>query len=89
MNVTSFENQYDQTHELKQALVVLGSPGGTSAFTRVLSFCGASLPKHLEPANQANEGFWESSNIMTIHDELLASAGSAWDDFSEFPKSCF
>jgi len=23
MNVTSFENQYDQTHELKQALVVL------------------------------------------------------------------
>jgi dienelactone hydrolase len=34
-------------------------------------------------------GFWEPVEIVAIHDELLVSAGSSWDDHSEFPPSWF
>jgi hypothetical protein len=66
-----------------RAIVVLGMHrSGTSALTRVISLLGADLPKDLIPANVANEaGFWESHELMVIHDELLASAGSYWDDW--------
>ena len=29
-------------------------------------------------------GFWESADLMVIHDELLASAGSYWHDWRAF-----
>jgi hypothetical protein len=55
---------------------------GTSALTRVISLLGADLPQDLIPPNVANEaGFWESHGLMVIHDELLTSAGSCWDDW--------
>ncbi len=48
---------------------------------------------HPQPARRCRllteAGFWEPREIVAIHDELLASAGSSWDDFSEFPQPWF
>jgi len=55
---------------------------GTSALSRVLTLLGADPPKALMPANEANEaGYWESIEIYKLNDDLLASAGSGWDDW--------
>jgi hypothetical protein len=34
-------------------------------------------------------GFWESAQVVNLHDRALASAGSAWDDVSRFPEDWF
>ncbi len=75
----------------RQAILVTGMHrSGTSALTRTLSFRGATLPRRLvRPAPDNEAGFWEPSEIVAIHDELLASAGSSWHDFSEFPQPWF
>lgn len=86
--ISTSERQHANTQIFKKALVVLGMHrSGTSALTRVLSLCGASLPKRLIPpkANDNEAGFWEPSQIGKIHDQLLASSGSFWHDFSPFP----
>jgi hypothetical protein len=58
---------------------------GTSAITRVFSILGADLPRNLLGANPTNEsGHWESSDLMILHDDLLATAGSRWDDWCAF-----
>src|SRR5580658_5857134 len=69
-----------------QALLVLGMHrSGTSALTRVFSLLGADLPNNMLDANPTNEaGHWESLDLMVGHDELLASAGSRWDDWRAF-----
>jgi len=69
------------------ALLVLGMHrSGTSAVTRVVSLLGADLPKNLmEPSPGENEsGFWESSDLYYLQEELLASGGSSWDDWRPF-----
>ena len=69
------------------AIVVAGMHrSGTSALTRVLSLVGCDLPKNLMQAVPDNNeaGFWESQPIADLNDELLASAGSAWDDWRAF-----
>ncbi|MEO1352480.1 MAG: hypothetical protein AAFW84_27395 [Cyanobacteria bacterium J06635_15] len=73
---------------LKQAIVILGMHrSGTSALTRVLNLCGADLPKTLmQPKSENNEaGFWESSKVMQINNELLNCLGSSWKDSSILP----
>jgi hypothetical protein len=69
-----------------RAIVVLGMHrSGTSALTRVISLLGADLPARVMPANFANEaGYFESSDLMVVHDQLLASAGSDWHDWRAF-----
>lgn len=64
---------------------------GTSAATRVLSLLGAELPRRLMPPDPLNNdlGFWEPSQLVELNDEILASAGSSWDDVSPFPESWF
>jgi len=58
--------------------------------TRVVNLLGAQLPTNLLPADEHNEqGYWEPKNIVDIHDELLASAGSSWHDVSPFPRSWY
>ena len=71
---------------VRQALLVLGMHrSGTSALTRVFSLLGADLPKNLMPASSSNEaGHWESNDLWHIHDELLSTAGSRWDDWRAF-----
>lgn len=65
------------------ALLVLGMHrSGTSALTRTVSLLGADLPDNLIPPRPANEtGFWESVDIQTLNDRLLAALGSRWDDW--------
>jgi hypothetical protein len=68
----------------RTAILVLGMHrSGTSAVTRVLNLLGADLPGDLLPTAPDNpRGFWESRDLVAIHDELLAAAGSSWDDWS-------
>ncbi len=75
----------------RHAVVVVGMHrSGTSALARTLSLRGAALPRRiLRPAPDNEAGFWEPREIVAIHDELLASAGSSWHDVGEFPRSWF
>lgn len=75
----------------RRAILVLGMHrSGTSAMTRVLGLCGAALPKRmLELAPDNLSGFWEPSQVVAIHEEVLKSAGSSWHDISEFPSAWF
>jgi GT2 family glycosyltransferase len=71
----------------KTALLVLGMHrSGTSAVTRVASLLGADLPQKLMPSskNENDLGFWESIELYMLHEELLASGGSYWDDWRRF-----
>ena len=54
-------------------VLVLGMHrSGTSALTRVISLLGAKLPKHLMPANFANEtGYWEAVELNIYLDKIL------------------
>jgi len=67
-------------------LVVLGARSGTSALAGTLGMLGATLPKRLMGARSSNEkGHFEPAVIASLHDGLLAGAGSAWDDWRPFP----
>lgn len=67
-------------------LVAGAHRGGTSAATRALSLLGCDLPKTLMRAAPGNNetGFWESLPAMRLNDEILASAGTSWDDWQPF-----
>ena len=68
------------------AVLVAGAHrSGTSAVVRLLNLLGCDLPASLmSPASDNPEGFWESRSIMDLNDEILESAGSAWDDWRAF-----
>ena len=70
----------------RMAVMVLGMHrSGTSALTRLLNLLGCDAPKNLMPAVESNaHGFWESSPITALNDEILGSAGSRWNDWQEF-----
>jgi glycosyltransferase involved in cell wall biosynthesis/2-polyprenyl-3-methyl-5-hydroxy-6-metoxy-1,4-benzoquinol methylase len=76
----------------RTAVLVLGMHrSGTSAFTRVISLLGANLPQELMHAVPDNNeaGFWESLDVYRLNDEILASAGSSWDDWRRFNADWF
>ena len=59
---------------------------GTSALCGALDVLGVNFGKHLMPANEANpKGYWEHPEIVALHDELLRSLGSRWDDDRPLP----
>jgi GT2 family glycosyltransferase/glycosyltransferase involved in cell wall biosynthesis len=70
----------------RQVILILGMHrSGTSALTRVISLLGYGLPRNLIPASQHNvRGFWETQALVDFHDRVLQSAGSCWQDWSEF-----
>ncbi|WP_101342246.1 sulfotransferase family protein [Cereibacter azotoformans] len=74
----------DQASPPRIALVVLGMHrSGTSALAGVLGHMGCDLPQDLMPGNEANpRGHFESLKVYYLNDAILASAGSAWDDWS-------
>lgn len=89
---TAGEVDVDSTvGERPRAIVVAGMHrSGTSAFARVLSLLGASLPEHVSgPAHDNLTGFWESAPITSIDDQLLAAADSRWDDVVPVPMEWF
>jgi hypothetical protein len=75
----------------RKAILVLGMHrSGTSAVTRVIGSLGAQLPKNLMPANPANEeGYWESMDLYSLHEELFHDVGTSWDDVLPFPQAWF
>src|SRR5690349_10626462 len=70
----------------RTALLIAGMHrSGTSAFTRVLSNLGGSLPEHIVGPNPSNtSGHWEPERIVSIDDQLLSEGGSRWDDWRQF-----
>lgn len=75
----------------RRAILVVGMHrSGTSAITRTLNLLGAALPANLLAAREDNPtGFWESADLMGIHDRFLAAVGSAWDDPLPLPAAAF
>lgn len=76
---------------MKKAVLILGMHrSGTSALSRVLNFLGCDLPHTLMGAGDANPtGHWESQAIMDLNNKVLASGGSAWDDWLEFNQNWY
>ncbi len=75
----------------KIALLVLGMHrSGTSSLAGTLVKLGAKAPNTPLPPSADNErGFFESLPIMQLNDEILASAGSVWDDWRAFNRGWF
>lgn len=73
----------------RRALLVLGMHrSGTSAVSRVLNLLGADLPSRtLGPDASNATGYWEPPELYRIHDQMLARAGSRWDDWQLFDRS--
>jgi hypothetical protein len=54
---------------------------GTSAVTRVINLLGADISSDLIPARPDNaRGYWESAEIVAIHNHLLRALGSSSDE---------
>jgi hypothetical protein len=66
----------------RTALLVLGMHrSGTSAVTGSFGLRGVPLPAHRMAADPHNpRGYFESQHIYAVHEELLRSVGSAWND---------
>jgi glycosyltransferase involved in cell wall biosynthesis len=73
----------------RQAVIVLGMHrSGTSALAGVLSLMGARLPTRLMPAGPGNpKGYFEPGHIVTIHDRILAAAGTSWAGWERIDSS--
>ena len=58
-------------------ILVLGMHrSGTSVTTRIINLLGVDLPQALvPPADNNPTGYWESRDLLTLHDRLLASGG--------------
>jgi hypothetical protein len=63
---------------------------GTSALTRCINLAGVPLPARLMPADSSNsDGYWESVDLYHLHNAILASLNSAWNDPREIPEVWF
>lgn len=69
-------------HSPRRLIFVLGvGRSGTSAITRVLSLCGASLPERLLGAGEGNPtGHWEPLDALDLNEAFLERYGSNWYD---------
>jgi hypothetical protein len=69
-----------------KALLVLGMHrSGTSSMAGAMVRLGAAAPLNLmPPADDNPTGFWESTVLATLNDQMLAAGGSRWDDWRQF-----
>jgi hypothetical protein len=69
------------------AILVLGMHrSGTSAATRMMNLLGAELGSRLlEPREDNQQGFWESTDAYEIDERLLHGIGRRWSDIGPFP----
>ena len=70
------------------AIIVLGMHrSGTSALAGALRRLGVKLGDAMMPAaTGVNErGFWEHSDIVGVHERMLAALNSSWDDVRRLP----
>ncbi len=71
-----------------KALIVLGMHrSGTSALAGVLAMAGADPGRFLIQAQEGvnPKGFWEHSDIVSIHEKVLSELGATWDNEQAFP----
>src|SRR6476469_5580712 len=73
---------------IRQAVVILGMHrSGTSALGGVLQLLGVNFGQRLAPPASDNEkGYWEHPEIVALHENLLRSLGSHWDDDKPLPS---
>lgn len=73
----------------RTCIMVLGMHrSGTSALTRAINLLGAELPKNMLGANPTNPaGHWEPLRLIELHEQMLAEAGSCWDDWRSFDQA--
>src|SRR5579872_5565568 len=76
---------------MSEPILVLGMHrSGTSSVAGALTKLGGGTPHTPMPPNDSNvRGFFESTPIVNFNDELLASAGSSWDDWRGFNSAWF
>jgi hypothetical protein len=70
------------------AIIVLGMHrSGTSALTAAISMLGITPGTNLQPPEvEVNaKGFWEHTDIVSLHDQLLEALGSSWHDDRPLP----
>jgi O-antigen biosynthesis protein len=69
------------------AVIVLGMHrSGTSALAGMLHRLGVVLGERLmAPSPDNPRGYWEHGEIVAIHDRLLTTLGSGWDDIRSPP----
>lgn len=75
----------------RKAILILGMHrSGTSVVAKALSLLGASLPRPLM-TDQVDTpiGGFEAYNLVSIHDRLLRSAGSNWNDWSRLSSGWY
>ena len=72
----------------RKAIVVLGMHrSGTSALCGALDVLGVNFGQRLAPATKDNQkGHWEHPEIVALHDELLRSLESRWDNDRPLPS---
>lgn len=66
----------------QKVLIVLGMHrSGTSALAGLLNIAGIPAGEHLLGPEQGDneKGYWEDEDFVRIHDEILFSLNSAWD----------
>jgi hypothetical protein len=82
----SFDSGQRSVPTLKKAVLVLGMHrSGTSSVAGSLVALGGAAPLHPLPPQSDNEkGFWESSVIAALDDEILTAGGSHWRDWRAF-----
>jgi hypothetical protein len=68
------------------ALLVLGMHrSGTSSVAGAMIRLGGAAPLNLlPPADDNPTGFWESTVLMELNDEILSAGGSHWEDWRQF-----
>lgn len=73
-------------NSMSDVIMVLGMHRtGTSSVAGTLVKLGGAAPQHLMPNSAYNErGYFESNVVAQFNDEILASAGTRWDDWREF-----
>ena len=75
-----------------KAIIIAGMHrSGTSALSRTLNLVGCDMPNTpMGGDNRGNErGHWESQRIFELNNEILASAGSSWDDWEPINSSWY
>jgi len=76
-------------HDSRAVLILGMHRSGTSAVTRCLNLMGVDLGNELLPAVEGNntKGFWESAEVVAVHESLLAALGRSWCDARPLPKT--
>jgi len=75
----------------KACILVLGMHrSGTSAMTRTINAMGAALPSNLIPPLEDNaEGFWESEDMVHIHNRFMVAVDHGWNDPRPLPREAY